>query len=226
MRIRRPDGLNVVLLGPDGAGKSSVIDAVGPRLAPVFSRWECWGFAPALHRLVRPQGVTNHPHELPPRSLLVSVLRAAYWLAYNTIGYASLYWALARSTLVVHDRHFMDIFVDQKRYRYGGPMWLLRLIWRVMAKPDLIILLDAPPEVLQSRKQEVPFQETARQRAAYLALMRTVRNHYIVDAGQPFETVLGAANQIILDHLSTRLLSRTALERSLPMVPMTQLERE
>ena len=38
--------------------------------------------------------------------------------------------------------------------------------------PDLVILLDAPPEVLQSRTQEVAHREVERQRAAYLQLAR------------------------------------------------------
>ncbi len=58
---------------------------------------------------------------------------------------------------MLNDRHFLDILVDQRRYRYGGPLWLLRLIRRLIPKPDLVNLLDAPPKVLQARKQELSF---------------------------------------------------------------------
>lgn len=214
-RLFRPEGLNVVILGPDGAGKSSLIDALGPMLRGAFPRTTCWGFAPPLLGMLR-QGSgerrTDEPHALPPRSLPTSLLRAAYWFAYHTLGYPRLRLALARSTLVLHDRHFVDILVDRTRYRYGGPLRVLRLIWRAIPKPDLVILLDAPAEVLQARKQEVPFAETARQRAAYLALVRTLENGHVVDARQPREAVAADVSAIILRHLATRVARRFSLE--------------
>lgn len=218
--VWRPQGLNVVLLGPDGAGKSSVIAALGPGLVGAFPRSVCWGFAPPLHRLFR-RGTssTSEPHALPVRSLPTSLVRAAYWFAYYTLGYANLHRALARSTLVLHDRHFVDLLVDRKRYRYGGPSWLIHLIWRLIPKPDLVIVLDAPAEVLQRRKQEVPLAETARQRHAYLSLARSLENGYIVDATRPLREVADQVRGIVLRHLGLRMarrLSARGVIRSLP----------
>jgi hypothetical protein len=160
-RFWRVDGgLSVVFLGPDGAGKSSVIEAIGQSLAGAFPRTACYSFPPALfHFFHNPQAIDNRPHESPLRSWPASVVRAVlYWFVYSTLGYCvTVRQALGRSTLVMHDRHFVDALVDPRRYRYGGPSWLLRLIWRIIPKPDLLILLDAPPAVLQGRKQEVSF---------------------------------------------------------------------
>lgn len=213
-RILRPNGLTVVFLGPDGAGKSSVIDAVGPALIGAFAQWTCAGFAPSvLQRLTgsRPRR-TDQPHALPPRSLFTSLIRAAYWLAYYTWSYPALHLARARSTLVLNDRHFLDILVDQRRYRYGGPLWLLRLIRRLIPKPDLVILLDAPPEVLQARKQELSFAETARQCNAYLALMPEIQNGYVVNSSQPFDRVVEDVSELILQHLHRRIVRRFGLD--------------
>jgi thymidylate kinase len=58
--------------------------------------------------------------------------------------------------------------------------------------------LSAPTEVLQSRKQEVAPEETARQREAYLAFIATRRNSAIVDASEPIERVIADAEQAIL----------------------------
>jgi thymidylate kinase len=214
----RPDGgLNVVLLGPDGAGKSSVIQAVGPMLIGAFRRTTRCRFTPALvQRLLRhPIPPNSQPHALPPRSFSMSVMRAVfYWFVYYAFGYITIHLALARSTLVLHDRHLVDAFVDPRRHRYGGPLWLLRLIWRLIPKPDLVILLDAPPGVLQARKQEVPFEETARQREAYLSLMETMKNGHVVDAARPLELVVGDVNDIILRHLATRIARRFGLAQN------------
>jgi thymidylate kinase len=111
----------------------------------------------------------------------------------------------------MHDRHFVDALVDPRRYRYGGPSWLLRLIWRIIPKPDLLILLDAPAAVLQGRKQEVSFEESARQREAYLSMMETMKNGHVVDAARPLALVVGDVNDIILRHLATRIERRFGL---------------
>jgi hypothetical protein len=108
----------------------------------------------------------------------------------------------------MYDRHFVDILVDAKRYRYGGPGWTLRLLWQLIPKPDLVVLLDAPPEVLQARKQEVPLDVTARQRQAYLSLVRTLPNGRIVDANQAQARVADRVAEVVLDELHSGIQRR------------------
>jgi thymidylate kinase len=204
-RVLTPDGMSVAFLGPDGAGKSSVIEALPSKLDSVFPRAKELGFAPGLLSFTRRgHQSTSEPHGLKPRSPLISLARVAYWMSYYVLSWVALRFTLARSTLVLYDRHFVDILVDQKRYRYGGPLWLLRLAWRCIPKPDLIILLDAPAEVLQARKQEVPMEVSARQRQAYLALVQTLPNGRIVDASQIPEHVANSIVEIIVRHISQR----------------------
>jgi thymidylate kinase len=204
-RLVRPAGVAVVLLGPDGAGKSSAIEALGTVLGDAFARHEVRGFAPALSRLWnRKPRSTAEPHGLPLRSWLLSLLRAGYWIAYNLWSHLSLHWARARSTLVLYDRHFIDILIDPRRYRYGGPRWALRLNTWLMPRPDLVLLLDAPAETLQARKQEVPFAETARQRALYREFVRGLRNGHVIDAAGSRQHVAAQAASIILDRQAER----------------------
>jgi thymidylate kinase len=211
-----PDGgVEVVVLGPDGAGKSSVIQAVRQQLARVFPQSICCSFPPALlGRLFhRPLVTDTSPHSSPPRSFLASTLRAVlYWLVSYTFGYyVTIHLALARSTLVLHDRHLVDALVDPRRYRYAGPCWLLRVIWYLIPKPDLVIFLDASPEVLQARKQEVPFAETARQREAYRSLAGTMKHGHLIDAARPLGQVVDDVNGIILRRLTMRIERRLGL---------------
>ena len=69
-----------------------------------------------------------------------------------------------RGGLVLIDRYYYDFLIDQRRYRLQVPQWLVRLGLAFLKKPDLVLLLDAPADVLQSRKQEVALTETRRQR--------------------------------------------------------------
>ena len=100
---------------------------------------------------------------------------------------------------------FLDALVDPRRYRYGGPQRLLRLIWDLVPKPDLVILLDAPTDVLRGRKQEVAVAEIERQCDAYRRIVMTSRNGHIVDATQPVDGVIGAVGDVILEFLRARV---------------------
>jgi len=204
-------GFHLVLLGPDGAGKSSVARAVRQDLAPAFFDTTSRTFPPAL--LNRGGGSDRAPHAVRPRSLLMSAIRAlAYWFVYYRFGhYFTVHVELARFTLVIHDRHLFDVLVDPRRYRYAGPRGLLRLICRMVARPDLVIALDAPPEVLQARKQEVQPEETSRQCEAYRQLARWLGNGQIVDASRPLGRVIADVDQAVLRSLAIRSAHRLGL---------------
>jgi thymidylate kinase len=210
-RWRVPTGVHVVLLGPDGAGKSTTCSALGDALAPAFrgAGVTVNHLGPALFRGARAGFPVTIPHSRPARSFIGSLAKAAYWVLDYTLGYyVKIRPALARSTLVLFDRYFVDALIDPRRYRYGGPRWVLQLVWSLVPKPDLVILLDAPPEVLRARKQEVSLRETERQRHAYRQLMETLPNGHIVDAAQPLDRVVTAVGTVILGFLASRTLGR------------------
>jgi thymidylate kinase len=70
------------------------------------------------------------------------------------------------------------------------------------------LLFDAPAEVLQRRKQEVPLAETERQRAAYLELVLGLANGRVIDATQPPAKVGAEASRVILDLMAERTRKR------------------
>jgi thymidylate kinase len=208
-RWRVPTGVHVVLLGADGSGKSTTLSSLGDALAPVFRRVTRNHLAPALFH--RPGSTTpaTSPHGRPVRSPITSLAKAVSWLVDYTLGYyVKVRPGLARSTLVLFDRYFIDALVDPRRYRYGGPQWVLHLVWSLIPKPDLVILLDAPPEVLRARKQEVSLSETERQQRAYRELVGTLPNGHIVNVAQPLDQVVTAVGTVVLDFLTSRTVRR------------------
>jgi thymidylate kinase len=59
-----------------------------------------------------------------------------------------------------------------------------------MPQPDIVFFLDAPPDVLLARKQEVPIETLVRSREAYLSLAETNDKVRVIDASLPFEQVI------------------------------------
>ena len=193
-RVIHPPGLTVVLLGADGSGKSTVCQKLATHLQNTFNpgkglqlHWKPVVFFRKRRKSGKP--ITN-PHDQPLRNHLASLIYLAYhWLEFF-LGSQLQFWpATFKNGLVLIDRYYYDFLVDQKRYRLQVPPWVVRAAFRLVWKPDLVFLLDAPAEVLQARKQEVPLAETARQREAYRRLVAKLPNGFIVDASQPADRV-------------------------------------
>jgi thymidylate kinase len=138
--------------------------------------------------------IVTNPHCNPPRSAVTSIAKIVMWLMEE--WYATLFQE-KRNTLILYDRYYHDLLIDPLRYRYGGPAWAARLVGHLMPQPALWVLLDAPAEVLQSRKQEVPPEETARQRKAYLDFVCKQHEHRIVDTSQSLKKVIADVEQAI-----------------------------
>lgn len=191
-RVMRPTGRWIALMGPDGSGKSLAVKAIREQFAPVFRDIRCYHLRPKLLRAnTKGEGPVTDPHGKPPRGYAASVAKLFYMLADYLLGYMfEIAPALVRTRLIVFDRYFYDLLVDGKRVRYGGPRWLLKLVARLVPRPDVVILLDAPPEVLWSRKREVTFDEVVRQRDAYLEVARELPAAVIVNCAQPVSAVV------------------------------------
>ena len=213
-RVLRPTGGWIAFMGPDGCGKSSVIEAITAEFAPAFREVDRFHMHPKfLRRSTGGKALVTDPHGLPPRSLLTSIAKVFYYVADYLLGYwLRIRPAIIRTKLVVFDRYFYDLLVDHKRVRYGGPAWMLTLAGKLVPRPELVILLNAPAEVLWSRKQEVPFEEVVRQQKNYCELAERLQSTVIIDASQPLPDVILQTAEAIIAHFAQRTAVRLGLD--------------
>lgn len=216
------NGLFLAIMGPDGAGKSTLIEQLEITIGRSFEGTFSFHLIPYLIRRKRCVSPVTKPHGKPPRSWLFSRLKLGYYLLLYILGYwLKVCPALWRSTLVLFDRYYDDLLIDPRRYRYGGPIRLARWLRRFIPRPDLFLVLDVPVEALLERKQELAPEELRRQVEAYRRFALETPNAFLLDGALPPEDVAREAREIILDHLHARYLSRRHIW--FPRNPMEEL---
>ena len=205
-RILKPTGLLVAFIGPDGSGKSSTIDHIINDLMPAFRNTHVCHLRPRiLLRNTKTAKPMKNPHGKAPRGQLSSVLKLFYYFFDFSIGYLlKIRPLITRSTLVLFDRYYHDILVDPKRFRYSASILLARVIGKAIPEPNIWILLDSPPHVIQLRKKETSYEETNRQRNAYLELSTRLNNCFVVDGSAPINLVVKEVKKAILTFLAGR----------------------
>jgi len=167
-------GVSVALLGPDGAGKSSTIEAV-KREAWLPVRVIYMGLYQGTPRdrrrsRLRPPGI----------GLAATLLRQqARWLA-------SVYHR-RRGRLVLFDRYTFDSLLPPDRELSAPGRVRRRLLARACPAPDVTLILDAPAEVLYRRKREYDVPTLERHRHGYLSLLGQVPRAAVIDADGPVE---------------------------------------
>jgi hypothetical protein len=167
-------GRTVAMLGPDGAGKSALVDLVG-RGGPLPIRSVYLGLYGGSRAGTRKRGVPG----LGLARRLMAMWRG--WL----IGW----WHARRGRLVLFDRHPYDARLGDP----GAGSLTARLrrvvLGHALPAPDVVIVLDAPAEVLFARKPEHSVDRIEAQRRRYLALADRLGRAHVVDASAPIDEV-------------------------------------
>jgi thymidylate kinase len=118
-------------------------------------------------------------------------------------------WA-RRGAIVIFDRHFV---ADYHAYDMSGQARTLSrrlhgwLLSRAYPKPDLVIYLDASPEVLYARKGEGTLQSLGRRRTEYLRLGEVAEHFAIVSAEMPLDDVVAEVAGLVREFDATRRVS-------------------
>ena len=213
-RFVYPTGLLVVLMGPDGSGKTCVGDALCKRMLGGFRRtthihWRP-GLLPPLRGLLRKRNDVEEdytqPHRAEPYGSFMSLLRFFYYAIDFILGYwLKIRILKVKSTLVVIDRYYYDYLVDARRYRLKLPQWLMRIMMKVVPKPDIVVYLHNTPENLYARKQELSIEELTRQVRRFQEILPELPNAYKVETDKSLEEVAHEVTLIILDFMAQRV---------------------
>ena len=192
-RFISPSGVVLAFLGADGAGKSTVVNAILPVLEAAthnatFIKHLRPGLLPPLARFKGKReahvGPVRNPHESKPSGCIGSFFRSSYLAMDYILGY----WLLTRPTIakqpavVIFDRYAYDVILDSRRFRISLPPKLLSCFSLLFPKPDIIFCLHGSAETIAERKKELPTDEVSRQIKALKAFAAREPNAVLISS--------------------------------------------
>jgi thymidylate kinase len=218
-RYLKPSGVVLAILGVDGAGKSTVIDAILPALNAathnaVVIRHLRPMLLPPLARLRGNKtvalGPVPEPHGSQPSGKWGSLFR----LVYLTLDYMLGYWLQTRPriakqpTVVLFDRYAYDMALDPRRFRIGLPGRVAGWFAALAPKPDVIICLHGRPDVIAARKRELSVEETRRQVEALREFARTEPRARLISTDGSIDETRDQVLQVLCEFLQAKAAKR------------------
>ncbi len=201
--VLQPRSLTVVLLAPDGGGKTTLATELTRRFF-LPSRYIYMGSnieastvgLPTTRwiqaRSKRPKQAGKMPAWVLARSLRFVNNMAEQWYRYGTS-----YYYIIRGRLILFDRYIYDGQLDSSRKRSLKTRVRRWLLAAAAPTPDLVVFLDAPGDLLYARKGEHSPEILEQQRQHYLGLRAHIPHMEVVDATRDAEQVRRTVTALI-----------------------------
>ncbi|MBL8327786.1 MAG: hypothetical protein JNJ71_02970 [Rubrivivax sp.] len=204
-RLTRPTGLVVAVLGPDGSGKSTVLDHLERELAQGFRRVARFHLRPRFGRQDRSPVAVTDPHAQAPRGTGANLAKCLYFVADYWQGWLrAVLPTKLRSGLVLFDRYFHDMLVDHRRYRLPQAFAPARWASWLIPQPDLWLILQADAETLVARKGEITLQSARELLGRYGQLAHSLDRAVIVSSQGTVDETCARAVAAVTAHMAQR----------------------
>lgn len=176
----RRRGAFIVLVGPDGVGKTSVAAELVHQTGGVYCHfrpplWRRWN-SPVAGQIRGPTPDSASSKVCSVARIVRNLIR--FWVGYLT----SIRPALSSGTTVIADRWAYGYLAKPVDLRYNGPPGLSRLLIGWFPKPDIVAALVADPETIVSRKSELSLEAARQDVVAWSSLPVDGLTHFDANA--------------------------------------------
>jgi thymidylate kinase len=212
LSIRNKRGFTITFSGVDGAGKSTIIEAVKnilenkfrknvivlrhrPSLLPILSSYKHG------KKTAEKIAADTLPRQGKNKSKISSIIRFTYYFIDYLLGQfyvkVKYHW---RGYAVLYDRYYFDFIIDGRRSNIDLPIEIPRFLYKFIYKAPLNLFLFADSQTILARKQELPDASIIKLTAEYkhlfndLSSSKKVDNRYItlenIDKEKTLKTII------------------------------------
>jgi thymidylate kinase len=206
-------GIFLVLLGPDGSGKSTVAEHIlkAEVLQKLFmnkryfhSRFD---FLPPLRKYFAFCTKTRIEHspktqQIKSYGMFRAMIYPVYYGMSYFLGHPLLWKEKACSGLVVFDRYFYDFLIQRELIKC--PKWVIQWIGKLIPKPNIIIFLKTKPEIIYKRKQELTIDEIKRQNKVCEEFIAGFQGAVSIDASSSVEKIVNQIKLVIIEKVKEK----------------------
>jgi len=212
----KPHGLFIVLIGPDGSGKTTIAKMLlkSDTAKKLFQKKMYFHghfpFLPELKRIASffkrkkhlANPVENASNFTKPFGVFRSMIYPIYYGLNYFLGHIFIWKERARAGLILFDRYFYDYLI-QKQF-INCPRWLLYTIGKIIPKPDAIIYLKNNPETIHNRKQELTIEEIERQSKICQNIANSFQNSIVIETSGSPEKVVEKIQKIVINRMKEK----------------------
>lgn len=210
------------VIAPDGTGKTTFLDALIDKLNYYYvnekseGRCHVYHFRPTvlpnLGEVGEKAGIMEQdknwtaPHRGKAANPISSLLRIAYYTLDYIIGWQKcIRNDVHYDRYSIFDRYSYDFIVDPLRTKLGLPKWIRKIFVRMTPQPKIVFVLDADPDVIYARKQELSKDEIERQLGEYRELAASHKRFVTINAEGTPEEMANQALEIIFKRYTEEL---------------------
>ena len=216
-RLSAKCGFFLVLIGPDGSGKTTTAEMLlgSEAIKKLFPNrtylYRNFSFLPELKTIASVFGIKprqkgedfrNRGSAAVPFGILRSMIYPIY---YGFEYFLGRFWLRKEKgqhcRMIVFDRYFYEYFLQKQFMKC--PRWFLSLISRLIAQPDALVFLQNEPEVVYARKQELSVEEIVQYSQICARIVRHYPHGFIVHTTSKEDT-LKKMQEILINELQCK----------------------
>lgn len=206
----KPNGFSFSITGPDGSGKTTIIEGVEQQITRVYREVSYNHFRPTviprIAELFKKTGSKKEvdddyskPHRGKKTSVLSSIFRLFYYIVDYIIGYYKIVKpVLVRRGVVIFDRYFTDIISDSKRSQINLNYKAVFFMRRLVPKMNYNFIIFVNPEIILKRKQELTKSQIENIYVKLDYVCKKDRNYFPVQNNEIPENAINKIISIIL----------------------------